>query len=720
MINISKLTGYNKQDIRNIALLLQEFIRTYRHNKVKLNYQSGPVILFFSTIIATAGIGFFFTIKNIINKYNEYILNKRLRRPSLIRQSSNILKNGSREIFIPKGKNTVTRIIIPKSSNDQYAADKYLYKDFVRNQQILQQQKGKLFNSKFLNQLIIIWKILIPKVYCQNTSLLASQIFFLIFRTWLSLLIAKLDGQIVKNLIAANGRKFSRDLIYFLLIAFPASYTNAAIKYLDVRLALGFRTNLTRYIHDMYLDKTMAYYKIGLNSSEIQHIDQYITDDVTKFCQSLSSLFSSMGKPFIDLVFFSVYLRDNLGTGAIIGIFANYFLTAIMLKKATPSFGKLSAKRTHLEGAYFNQHLNVMTNSEEIGFYKGSLVEKFKLHESFQKLLDHLTREINVSFSYATLEDYVLKYTWSAWGYIFAGLPVFLDELWPKKREPSSADSSESHQVNESKNMRQFVTNKRMLLSLADAGSRLMYAIKDITVLTGYTDRVFQLLTQLHRVHNPKFDFGDKLGYDDIQGTIQNNYPNLRMENVPIIIPTSEGSEHTPLIPNLNFELKNKNLLIQGGNGSGKTSIARVLRGLFPLYRGLLSKPSDLMFLPQKAYFTAGTLKDQVVYPEADGNVDMVYHILNEVSLRKIVDRYGLNKRLDFSSTLSGGEKQRLSFARVLFNKPSLVILDDSTSALSPDMEELMYQVLKNHGIHYVTLSNRLSLSKYHDEVLEI
>ena len=49
--------------------------------------------------------------------------------------------------------------------------------------------------------------------------------------------------------------------------------------------------------------------------------------------------------------------------------------------------------------------------------------------------------------------------------------------------------------------MRQFITNKRLLLSLADAGSRLMYSIKDVNTLTGYTDRVFNLLTQLHRVH---------------------------------------------------------------------------------------------------------------------------------------------------------------------------------------------------------------------------
>ncbi|KAI5950840.1 PXA1 [Candida jiufengensis] len=726
MINISRLAGYNKQDIKNILLLLQEFVITYKDNKVKINYQSRPVILFFSTLIATAGFGLYFTIRNIITKYNEYNLTKRLRRPSLIRQSSNILRNGSREIYIPKGKGKVTRIIIPKPNNDQYAADKYLYKDFVKSQNIIQ-QKGIIFNSKFLNQLAIIWRILIPKFYCKNTSLLLSQCFFLIFRTWLSLLVAKLDGQIVKNLIAANGKKFARDLIYWLLIAFPASYTNAAIKYLDQRLALGFRTNLTRYIHDMYLDKTLAYYKIELNSNEIQNIDQYITDDVSKFCSSLSSLFSSMGKPFIDMIFFSVYLRDNLGSGAIIGMFANYFLTAIMLKKATPSFGKLSAKKTHLEGVYFNQHLNLMTNCEEIGFYKGSLIEKSKLKEKFETLMNHINKEINTSFWYAILEDYVLKYTWSAWGYIFAGLPVFLDELWPAENKKDEKDDPAS----ERKNMRQFITNKRLMLSLADAGSRLMYSIKDVNTLTGYTERIFDLLTQLHRVHSPRFDYGDKNGIQDIHGTIQNNYSNgLRFENISVIIPTSEGSENTPLIQNLNFQIKNKNMLILGSNGSGKTSIARIIAGLWPLYKGLLSKPNDddIFYLPQKTYFTTGNLRDQIIYPytydemlEMGYNDDYLYHILHEVKLEYLLKREGnFNVVKDWKDVFSGGEKQRISIARVLFKNPKLVILDESTNAVSTDVEDYLFELLKLKKIPFITLSHRPLLMKYHDYILEI
>lgn len=736
MVTISTLAGYSSQDVVKLWLLLQELVVVYKDNKFKINYQSRPVILFLGTIASTFGLGVVFALRSALHQYNEYRLNRRINRPALIRQLSTILKNGLREIFIPKGKNATTRIIIPKPNLDRYAADKYLYKNFHIDQNLKQQKN--LLNSRFLNQLLIIWRILIPKFYSKNTLLLLSQCFFLILRTWLSLLVAKLDGQLVKNLIAGNARKFARDIIYWILIAFPASYTNAAIKYLTDRLSLSFRTNLIRYIHDMYLDNVMTYYKIAFNDDQLQNIDQYITNDISKFCDSICGLFSSMGKPLIDLVFFSVYLRDNLGTGAIVGIFANYFVTALLLKKCTPKFGKLTAEKTHLEGVYYNQHLNLITNCEEIGFYKGSVVEKAKLREVFDKLISHLDKEINISFQYSMLEDYVLKYIWSAWGYVFAGLPVFLDDIWPKV-DDLHVDEGEIQniqhkptKVDEKQNMRQFITNKRLMLSLADAGSRLMYSIKDVSELTGYTDRVFSLLTNLHKAHSPTFSYGTKLGMNDIHGTIQRNYhEGIRFENIPVIIPSSEGSENEKLIEKLSFLIKeNKNLLILGANGSGKTSIARIIAGLWPIYNGLLSKPSDdeLFFLPQKTYFTNGNLRDQIIYPhnydemiEMGYSDDHLYHILREVKLEYLLTREGnFNVKKDWKDVFSGGEKQRMSIARVLFKNPRFVILDESTNAVSTDVEDYLFELLQKKKITFITLSHRPLLMKYHDFILEI
>ena len=97
---------------------------------------------------------------------------------------------------------------------------------------------------------------------------------FLVLRTWLSLKVAKLDGRIVRDLVAANGKEFLKGLVFWFAIAIPATYTNSMIRYLQSKLSIGFRTRLTRYAHDLYLDDERAYYKVINLDGRIQGADQ--------------------------------------------------------------------------------------------------------------------------------------------------------------------------------------------------------------------------------------------------------------------------------------------------------------------------------------------------------------------------------------------------------------------------------------------------------------
>ncbi|ODQ77567.1 hypothetical protein BABINDRAFT_41201 [Babjeviella inositovora NRRL Y-12698] len=715
MINISTL--YEKR--QELIFVVKEFIKYVKENK-KIDYRSKHVVIFLATVLSTGVVGVVYAVQKLINDMRERQANRRY---TFKRRSSAIIKSGARAIYIPRGNKEV-RIAIPRPNMDVYEADKFKFKNFQKDLKLY--EKSSIFNSRFLRQIIIIWQILIPRVFHRNSYFLATQCFFLVLRTWLSLMIAKLDGQIVKDIIGGKGRSFIRDLVYWFAIAFPASYTNAAIKFLTSRLSINFRTNLMRYIHDLYMDKSMIYYKLDLNNSDLTNIDQYITNDVTKFCDSICDLFTSMGKPMMDLIFFSIYLRDNLGTAGIVGLFANYFLTGYVLKRNTPAFGKLSKQRTELEGDYYNAHLNLITNCEEIAFYKGSLLEKMRINKIFLQVTKHSEKEHAVKVPYSALEDYILKYTWSALGYLFASIPIFMDELFV----PESKKSSKKHQVNEEKNMRQFIVNKRLMLNMADAGSRLMYSIKDISELTGYTDRVFSLLSNLHQVHSRDFQYGNKLE-NDINGTIQTNYHGLRVEKLPVIIPSSEGSEGVQLIEELSFQIKeSQNLLILATNGVGKTSIGRIIAGLWPIYRGLLSKPddSDIYYLPQKTYFSSGTLRDQVIYPFSHAEMlgmgytdEHLYRVLRDVKLEYLLDREGgWEVKKDWKDVFSGGEKQRMSLARVVFKRPQFVVLDESTNAVSSDVEDYLFEMLQKKKITFITLSHRPLLIKYHDYLLDI
>jgi len=144
----------------------------------------------------------------------------------------------------------------------------------------------------------------------------------------------------------------------------------------------------------------------------------------------------------------------------------------------------------------------------------------------------------------------------------------------------------------------------------------------------------------------------------------------------------------------------------------GKSAIARVIAGLWPVYRGLVSRPKNngqdgIMFLPQRPYLSIGTLRDQVIYP--DGEVDMREKRKTEYDLKQALDHArlgylpdregGWDTRKEWKDVLSGGEKQRIGIARLLYHEPQYAFIDEGTSAVSSDVEGLLYETCKEKGI---------------------
>lgn len=94
--------------------------------------------------------------------------------------------------------------------------------------------------------------------------------------------------------------------------------------------------------------------------------------------------------------------------------------------------------------------------------------------------------------------------------------------------------------------------------------------------------------------------------------------------------------------------------------------------------------------------------------------------LLNIVQLEYIVSREGgWDVVNDWSDVLSGGEKQRLAMARLFYHAPRFAILDECTSAVSVDVEGVLYSRCKELSISLITVSHRPSLWKYHDYKLE-
>ena len=94
--------------------------------------------------------------------------------------------------------------------------------------------------------------------------------------------------------------------------------------------------------------------------------------------------------------------------------------------------------------------------------------------------------------------------------------------------------------------------------------------------------------------------------------------------------------------------------------------------------------------------------------------------ILNEVGLGDIVERWGLNRVVNWDVVLSGGECQRLGFARVLFHQPKIAVLDETTSALDLTTEQRCMQALLKHDIRLLSFAARPSVANYHAHKLQL
>uniref|UniRef100_A0AC35UEK5 ABC transporter domain-containing protein n=1 Tax=Rhabditophanes sp. KR3021 TaxID=114890 RepID=A0AC35UEK5_9BILA len=472
-------------------------------------------------------------------------------------------------------------------------------------------------------------------------------------------------------------------------------------------LYLALRRNITNAIHQVYFKGTTAYKIINNSYGSVDNPDQRITQDIEKMCNMLATkiLPSVLICPFV----VAWYTRETLQTSGIYGVLTiyAYFLIGTLINKILISpLSKWSARIERCEGNYRYKHVTIRDNIEQISMYQGQEFEKVEATSSFDFLIKNqffLMIWRTPAMFFQTFFDYyggMLSYALN-----FA--PVFIFGTYDKMDAGDFATALSN--------------NSFVYIYLINSFTRLTDTAFSAGEMAGVLQRVGQL-----------FDICERMEGSDYAKHGKSEEDMINLENITISTPNTHS-----IIKRLSLIVKSgERLIIQGCSGVGKSSLIRVISGVWKQDSGTISSTlskSQISILPQKPYFPVGglTLYQQLTFPKLSSNDYLmedqleknITSLMFKLDLGNLVDLMGglhSYPRFEFSDVLTPGEMQRLSFIRAILSSPKLLILDEATNSVSPEMEELMYNMLIEKNIEFISIGHAVSLSKFHSKQLTL
>jgi len=530
----------------------------------------------------------------------------------------------------------------------------------------------------------------------KGLALLAAVIGLALALVWINVQLNAWNNDFYNAIQEKKIDDFYRLLGTFTLLVF--AYIGIAVYrfYLQQMLQIEWRTWLNeRFLADWLSDR--AYYKLQLLDRGTDNPDQRIAEDLNLFVSNTLSLGLGLLSAVVTLVSFVAILWTLSGTLELGWVsIPGYMVWCALLYAGlgtwlTHKIGKpligLDFNQQRYEADYRFSLVRLRENSEGVALYRGENEELANFRARFAAVI---TNWWGIMRKQKQLNFFTISY---------AQLAIIFPFVVAAPRYFSGAIQLGGLMQIAST----FGYVQGSLSWFIDAYPQFASWKATVDRLTGFS-------ASLERVREE----GAQLDGERTEGP----GASLSLEDLNLSLPQGK-----PLLAATTLELrKNEDVLVSGPSGAGKSTLFRALAGIWPYWKGRIKLPKGarLLFLPQKPYLPVGSLKHAVCYPE-DANRfsdEEIRESLKAVGLQSLAADLGRSE--NWAQVLSGGEQQRLAFARALLNRPDWLFLDEATASLPEEDQAALYRLLRERlpSTTLVSIGHREGLAQYHQKHL--